>query len=299
MPPPAEALGVATLPPGVPARPLAILLAVGAVALLGSLAGLPGLAIVAAALLAPAALVLNRVRDWFLPALAPVLGLIGAAPAFLAVAARRERAAERAAMAGLAWAWTGIAGGLLGRALGVPLGTGDAGRLGRLGPDGDRRADLAAARPDRDRGRPDLGRRRRPARPAARRRLPRRSGGRRADLGGRDRRAARSGRRRSGPDLPARAGADRRRRLGDLGPRRPARPAPERASRASRRAAAREESFARAVPRRQPHPEGRIVRNPRNPAVGPPADGRIRAQRTARRHVRAALHGAGSQAGLP
>ncbi len=60
-----------------------------------------------------------------------------------------------------------------------------------------------------------------------------------------------------------------------------------------------EESFARAVPRRQPHPEGRIVRNPRNPAAGPPADGRIRAQRTARRHVRAALHGAGSQAGLP
>ena len=56
VPLPAEALGVATLPPGVPARPLAILLAVGAVALLGSLAGLPGLAIVAAALLAPAAL---------------------------------------------------------------------------------------------------------------------------------------------------------------------------------------------------------------------------------------------------
>ena len=90
-----------------PARPLAILLAVGAVALLGSLAGLPGLAIVAAALLAPAASVLNRPRDWPLPALAPALGLVGAAPAFLAVAARRERVAERAAMAGLAWALAG------------------------------------------------------------------------------------------------------------------------------------------------------------------------------------------------
>jgi len=41
------------------------------------------------------------------------------------------------------------------------------------------------------------------------------------------------------------------------------------------------------------------VRQPRNPAAGPLADERIRATRRADRHVRAALHGAGSRAGLP
>ena len=107
VPVPAESLGVATLPPGLPARPFAILLGAGVVALLGALAGLPGLAIVVAAVLAPAALMLHRPRDWFLPVLAPLLGLIGAAPAFLAVAARQDRAESRAALAGLAWLWTG------------------------------------------------------------------------------------------------------------------------------------------------------------------------------------------------
>ena len=67
VPVPAESLGVATLPPGLPARPFAILLGAGVVALLGALAGLPGLAIVVAAVLAPAALMLHRPRDWFLP----------------------------------------------------------------------------------------------------------------------------------------------------------------------------------------------------------------------------------------
>ena len=55
----------------------------------------------------------------------------------------------------------------------------------------------------------------------------------------------------------------------------------------------------RPAPRRDPHPQGRIVRRPRNPAELPPADERIRATQTARKHVRAALHGAGSRAGLP
>ena len=57
----------------------------------------------------------------------------------------------------------------------------------------------------------------------------------------------------------------------------------------------------RRVPRGRPrpHPEPRIVRRPRNPAAAPLADERIRATRTATKHVRAALHGAGSQAGLP
>ena len=123
VPVPAESLGVATLPPGLPARPFAILLGAGVVALLGALAGLPGLAIVVAAVLAPAALMLHRPRDWFLPVLAPLLGLIGAAPAFLAVAARQDRAESRAALAGLAWLWTGLVGALLDRGIGVPLGS--------------------------------------------------------------------------------------------------------------------------------------------------------------------------------
>ena len=38
---------------------------------------------------------------------------------------------------------------------------------------------------------------------------------------------------------------------------------------------------------------------PRNPADAPMADDQIRATRAARRHVRAALHGAGSRGGLP
>ena len=80
---------------------------------------MPGLAIVTAALLAPAALALTRVREWVTPALAPLLGLIGAAPAFLAIAARHERNGGRAALAALAWAWTGIAGAVMGETLGV------------------------------------------------------------------------------------------------------------------------------------------------------------------------------------
>lgn len=125
VPPPLAAPPASTLPPGVPARPFAILLGAGLLAAGGALAGMPGLAIVAAALLAPAALLLWRPREWVLPALAPLLGVIGAAPAFLAVAARHERAGARAALAGLGWLWTIVAGAALGRDLGVS-GGGDA-----------------------------------------------------------------------------------------------------------------------------------------------------------------------------
>ena len=119
VPEPAETLAATTLPPGLPARPFAVLLGAGAIAGVGAIAGLPGLAIIAAALLAPAALFLARPAEWLLPALAPVLGLLGAAHAFLAVDARHESAAARAALTALAWAWTGVAGSLLGRELGV------------------------------------------------------------------------------------------------------------------------------------------------------------------------------------
>ena len=298
VPAPAEALGVATLPPGVPARPLAILLALGAVALLGSLAGLPGLAIVAGLLLAPAALVLNRVRDWLLPALAPALGLIGAAPAFLAVAARRERAAERAALAGLAWVWTGVAGELLGRALGVPIGAGDVAGWASSGPiaiDGMVAPLLSptaiAIALTWIGGAVLLGALLDVASPAG------------AAVGGlvwAGAIAALLGAAGDGaaptvllaPALIVAVGWAIWDRAGRPDPRPILRPVrePDRAIRAT---------AARSAPRRDPHPEGRIVRQPRNPAALPPADERIRATRTARKHVRAALHGAGSRAGLP
>jgi eukaryotic-like serine/threonine-protein kinase len=310
VPMPAESLGVATLPPGVPARPLAILLAVGGAALLGSLAGLPGLAIVLAALLAPAALVLHRTRDWLLPALAPLLGLIGAAPAFLAVAARRERTAERAAMAGLAWIWTGIAGGVVGHALGVPIAAAEAGGWAGSGPTAIDALLAPLITPTAIAvgltwigGAVLLGILLDVASPAG------------AAVGGLIWAGAiaalleaggdgaaptamlapallagvawaiwdRAGR----PDLRPylqRRGRIRRDERAGHGEHRRARPAPR-------------------GPRRLPDPAPQTVRRaaqvPRNPSTAPPADERIRATRTARKHVRAALHGAGSHAGLP
>jgi hypothetical protein len=108
-----------------PARPFAVLLAAAAIALVATLAGMPGLAVAGVVLFVPAALLLDRPRDWVLPGLAPILGLAGIAPAFLAVAASRERTRTRVALASLAWLWTGIAGAALGAALGVvPAGDG-------------------------------------------------------------------------------------------------------------------------------------------------------------------------------
>jgi hypothetical protein len=107
------------LPEGLPARPFAVLLAAGAIAALGLLAGYPGIAIAIAALFAPAALLLSHPREWLLPALAPILGIAGLAPLFLLVAARHPRPLARAALAGLAWAWTVAFTAVLSRGLGV------------------------------------------------------------------------------------------------------------------------------------------------------------------------------------
>jgi len=298
VPPPAEALGVATLPPGVPARPLAVLLAAGVMALLGALAGLPGLAVALAVLLAPAALVLHRVRDWLLPAAAPLLGLAGAAPAFLAVAARRERLAERAALAGLGWAWVVICGGIAGRALGVPLGAADAGGWAGSGPvtlDALIAPMLAptaiAIALTWIGGAILLGLLLDVASPAAAAvgsliwagvivaLLAAAGDGATAPL--------------LAPALLAGAGWAIWDRAGrpDLLPHRPA-PVPEgRVERAPRRGT-------RPASRLPPATAAPAPR-PRNPAAMPLADGRIRATRTATRHVRAALHSAGSHAGLP
>jgi tRNA A-37 threonylcarbamoyl transferase component Bud32 len=299
VPPPAEVLGVATLPPGVPARPLAVLLAAGAVALLGSLAGLPGLALILAILLAPAALVLHRIRDWVLPALAPLLGLIGAAPAFLAVAARRERLAERAALAALAWAWVAICGAAAGRALGVPFGAVDGAGWAGSGPTTLDALIAPMLTPTAIAialtwvgGAILLGLLLDAASPAGAAVGSLIWAGAIVALLGAAGEGAASPL--LAPAMLAGAGwaiwdcAGRP----DLLPRRPAR-APQR-QRTER------------APRRAPHPApgpsraaSARPRRPRNPAAMPLADGRIRATRTAAKHVRAALHSAGSHPGLP
>lgn len=102
-----------------PRRPLAVLVAAAAIALLASIAGLTGVALLGAALLVPAALLLPRPTQWLQPAVAPLLGALGAAPAFLPFAARAETVLERAALAALAWTWTATAGAILGHGLGV------------------------------------------------------------------------------------------------------------------------------------------------------------------------------------
>ncbi|MCB0867027.1 MAG: serine/threonine protein kinase [Solirubrobacterales bacterium] len=107
-----------------PRRPLAVLLAATAAIVGAAVVGVPGIAIVAAVLLAPAAVLLARPAEWLLPALAPVFGLLGAAPAFLPIAARRESVITRAGLAALAWAWTGIVGTILGHGLGAGTGGG-------------------------------------------------------------------------------------------------------------------------------------------------------------------------------
>ncbi len=138
VPEPEEEAPLTPLPEAIPARPFAVLLAAGAVAALGLLAGYPGVAIAIAALMAPAALLLSSPRDWIAPALAPVLGLVGLAPLFLVYAARHPRPLARAALAGLGWAWTAVVASILGKALGVTPGepAGDWAVSGRGAVDG-------------------------------------------------------------------------------------------------------------------------------------------------------------------
>lgn len=134
VPEPEAALQQTPLPDGLPVRPFAVLLAAGAIAALGLLAGYPGLALALTALFAPAALLLDRPREWALPAAAPVLGVVGLAPLFLIIAARHPRPLGRAALAGLGWAWTVALTALLQRGLGV-VSPKDAGAWATSGPD--------------------------------------------------------------------------------------------------------------------------------------------------------------------
>ncbi len=119
VPEPEDAVPMTPLPEAIPARPFAVLLAAGGLSLAGLLAGLPGLAIVASLLLAPAALLLWSPRDWAAPALAPLLGLLGLAPLFTVCAATHRRPLARAGLAGLGWTWTVVAAVVVGRSLGV------------------------------------------------------------------------------------------------------------------------------------------------------------------------------------
>jgi hypothetical protein len=124
VPVPEEPERLTPLPEAIPARPFAVLLAAGALALLGLLAGLPGLAVMTAVLLAPAALILWNPREWLAPAAAPLLGLAGLAPLFTVYAAAHRQPLARAGLAALGWAWTSIAALALGRGLGVVGGSG-------------------------------------------------------------------------------------------------------------------------------------------------------------------------------
>ncbi len=134
VPEPEEPVHSTPLPEAIPARPFAVLLAAGGIAALGLLTGRPGLALIATALFAPAALLLSRPSEWITPAAAPALGLLGIAPAFIVYAATHPRPLARAALAGLGWAWTAIAGIALDRGLGVTSGSG-AGAWAGSGPE--------------------------------------------------------------------------------------------------------------------------------------------------------------------
>jgi eukaryotic-like serine/threonine-protein kinase len=84
---------------------------------LGLVAGRPGAALVAAALLAPIPLLLTRPLHWGLPALAPLLGVVGLAPLYPALAALAPTCGRRFALGVLGWAWLAVAESVLDKTL--------------------------------------------------------------------------------------------------------------------------------------------------------------------------------------
>jgi eukaryotic-like serine/threonine-protein kinase len=87
------------------------------VAWLGLVAGRPGAALVAGLLLLPAPLLVPAPAGWGLPALAPLLGAIGLAPVYPALAALARSTASRALLAALGWAWLAAAEAVTGSRL--------------------------------------------------------------------------------------------------------------------------------------------------------------------------------------
>jgi hypothetical protein len=84
---------------------------------LGLAAGRPGAALVAAVLLAPIPMLLSRPLQWGLPALAPVLGVVGLAPLYPALAALAPTRERRFALGVLGWAWLAVAESVLDKTL--------------------------------------------------------------------------------------------------------------------------------------------------------------------------------------
>ncbi len=88
--------------------------------------GHPGTALLVLAAVAPLVLLPRKTGlSWLTAALAPVLGLVGLAGAFPALAGQRSRVADRAALAALGYWWLTLAEPLLGKRLwlGLPAGT--------------------------------------------------------------------------------------------------------------------------------------------------------------------------------
>lgn len=99
------------------ARLAALVATAGLVAWLGLAAGRPGAALVALALLAPIPLLLDRPRHWGLPAVAPLLGFVGLAPLYPALAALASTPGRRFALGMLGWAWLAVVESVLGKEL--------------------------------------------------------------------------------------------------------------------------------------------------------------------------------------
>jgi eukaryotic-like serine/threonine-protein kinase len=108
-----------------PARPRAVQLArisalvalAGAMAWLALVAGRPGAALVVGALIAPLPLLLDRPFQWGLPIVAPLLGAVGLAPLFPALAALAATPRRRFTLAWLGWAWLASTEAVLGTTL--------------------------------------------------------------------------------------------------------------------------------------------------------------------------------------
>ena len=87
------------------------------VAFLALAAGRPGAALVVGVLLAPIPVLVTRPIHWPLPALAPLLGAIGLAPLYPALAALAPSAGRRFGLGMLGWAWLAVAESALDKSL--------------------------------------------------------------------------------------------------------------------------------------------------------------------------------------
>jgi hypothetical protein len=91
------------------ARVGAIAVILATIAWLALAAGRPGAALVVALLVVPIPLLLDRPVHWALPALAPLLGALGIAPLYPALAALAPTAGRRFALGLLGFAWLAVA----------------------------------------------------------------------------------------------------------------------------------------------------------------------------------------------